>query len=174
MRRCRRIIPLYQVPFVAGLSISLVPPSLGGAQAVAQRFREAAKLRAPLFQNRQAELVYSQTVLAESMLRLETLEQMLYRNADELMEIGRGTAEADRLTRIRLFACRAYIARQAREVVGSLMDLAGSRSIFQDNPMQRFWRDVHVMGQHVALNHEAGMRNYGRVLMGLEPDLPLY
>ena len=166
--------PLYQVPFVAGLCISLVPPSLGGAQAVAQRFREAAKLRVPQFQQRQAELVYSQTVLAESMLTLETLEQMLYRNADELMEIGRGTAGIDHLTRIRLFACRAYIARRSREVVGSLMDLAGSRSIFEDNPLQRFWRDVHVMGQHVALNYEAGMRNYGRVLMGLEPDLPLY
>jgi hypothetical protein len=30
------------------------------------------------------------------------------------------------------------------------------------------------MGQHVALNHEAGMRNYGRVLMGLDPDVPVY
>jgi hypothetical protein len=30
------------------------------------------------------------------------------------------------------------------------------------------------MGQHVALNYEAGMRNYGRSLMGLEPDTPLY
>jgi hypothetical protein len=31
-----------------------------------------------------------------------------------------------------------------------------------------------VMGQHVALNHEAGMRNYGRVLMVLDPDFPVY
>jgi 3-hydroxy-9,10-secoandrosta-1,3,5(10)-triene-9,17-dione monooxygenase len=166
--------PLYQVPFVAGLCISLVPPSLGGAQAVAQRFREAAKLRTPQFQQRQAELVYSQTVLAESMLTLETLEQMLYRNADELMEIGRGATQIDPLTRIRLFGSRAYIARRSREVLDSLMDLAGSRSIFEDNPLQRFWRDVHVMGQHVALNYEAAMRNYGRVLMGLNPDLTFY
>jgi 3-hydroxy-9,10-secoandrosta-1,3,5(10)-triene-9,17-dione monooxygenase len=166
--------PLYKAPFAAGLCISLVPPSLGGAQAVAQRFREVAKLRVPQFQQRQAELVYSQTVLAESMLTLETLEQMLYRNADELMEIGRGTTEIDPLMRIRLFGCRAYIARRSREVVSNLMDLAGSRSIFEDNPLQRFWRDVHVMGQHVALNYEAGMRNYGRVLMDLEPDIPLY
>jgi hypothetical protein len=30
------------------------------------------------------------------------------------------------------------------------------------------------MAQHVALNYEASMRNYGRVLMGLEPDIALY
>ena len=166
--------PLYKVPFMAGLCIALVPPSLGGAQAVALRFRDTAKLRVPQFQQRQAELVYSQTVLAESMLMLETLEQMLYRNADELMNIGRGNLAIDPLTPVRLLACRAYIARKSREVLDNLMDLAGSRSIFEDNPMQRLWRDVHVMGQHVALNYEAGMRNYGRVLMGLEPDLPLY
>jgi alkylation response protein AidB-like acyl-CoA dehydrogenase len=69
--------------------------------------------------------------------------------------------------------CRAYIARRSRKVGEKLMDLAGSRSIFEDNPLQRFWRDVHAMGQHVALNYEAGMRNYGRVLMGLEPVVPL-
>jgi alkylation response protein AidB-like acyl-CoA dehydrogenase len=128
----------------------------------------------PVFQTRQAELVYSQTVLAECMLTLETLEHLLYRNADELVDIGRGSKGTDPLAQIRLFGCRAYIARRSREVVDKLMDLAGARSIFEDNPLQRFWRDVHAMGQHVALNYEAAMRNYGRVLMGLEPDAPFY
>jgi 3-hydroxy-9,10-secoandrosta-1,3,5(10)-triene-9,17-dione monooxygenase len=48
--------------------------------------------------------------------------------------------------------------------------MAGARSIFESEPMQRFWRDVHVMGQHVALNYEAAMRNCGRELMGLESE----
>lgn len=166
--------PLFKVPFGAGLCIALVPPSLGGAQAVARRFREAALLRVPQFQKRQAELVYSQTILADCMLTLETLEQMLYHNADELMDIGHGIKRTDPQVQIRLFGCRAFIARRSREVVDNLMDLAGSRSIFENNPLQRFWRDIHTMGQHVALNYEAGMRNYGRLLMGLEPDVPLY
>jgi alkylation response protein AidB-like acyl-CoA dehydrogenase len=166
--------PLYRIPYAAGLGISLVPPSLGGAQAVAERFRQSAQSRAPLFQQRQAELVLSQTVLADAMLTLETIEQMLYRNADELMEIGRGERAIDKLGRVRLLASRAYVARRSREVAGNLMDIAGARSIFEDGPLQRFWRDIHVMGQHVALNYEGSMRNYGKVLMGLEPDIPFY
>lgn len=166
--------PIYQVPIVSGLGIALTSPSVGGAQAVAERFRQSARARAPQGQHRQAELVLSQTTMAESMVTLETLEQLLYRYADELMDIGRERRTLDLTGRARMFAYRAHITRRAREVVGELMDLAGARSIFENEPLQRFWRDVHVMGQHVALNYEAGMRNYGRVLMGLDPDVPVY
>ena len=165
---------IYRVPIMTGLGIALVPPSVGGAQGVAERFRKAAGARVPLFQQRQTELVLSQSVLAESMVTLEALEQMLYRYADELMDIACEQRTVDRATRAKLFAWRAYIARRAREVVDNLVDLAGARSIFDNDPLQRFWRDVHVMGQHAALNHEAGMRNYGRVLMGLDPDVAVY
>jgi len=166
---------LYRVPIVAGLGISLVPPSVGGAQAVAELFNRSARLRTPRYQQqRQAELALSQTVFAESMLTLETIEHLLYRCADELMEVGRGARSLDLVGRVRMFAGRAYIARRAREVVDNLVDIAGARSIFESESIQRFWRDLHAMGQHVALNYEAGIRNYGRVLMGLEPDLALY
>ncbi len=30
------------------------------------------------------------------------------------------------------------------------------------------------MGQHVALNYESALRNYGRSLLGLTPDAVLY
>jgi 3-hydroxy-9,10-secoandrosta-1,3,5(10)-triene-9,17-dione monooxygenase len=153
--------PLYRVPIFPGLGISLVPPSVGGAQAVADLFNRSARVRTPRYQQqRQAELALSQTVFAES----------THRCADELMEVGRGERSLDLVGRVRTFACRAYIARRAREVVDNLVDLAGARSIFESESIQRFWRDLHAMGQHVALNYEAGMRNYGRVLMGLEQD----
>lgn len=108
------------------------------------------------------------------MVTLEALEWLLHSYADELIEIGRQGLVPDTEGRPRLFAKRAYLARRAREVIANLVDLAGVSSIFENDPLQRFWRDVHVMGQHVALNYEAGMRNYGRSLMGLEPDTTLY
>jgi 3-hydroxy-9,10-secoandrosta-1,3,5(10)-triene-9,17-dione monooxygenase len=167
--------PLYRIPIGLGLGISLVPPSVGGAQAVVELFNRSARVRTPRFQQqRQAELVLSQTVFAESKLMLETIEHLLHRCADELTEVGRGERILDLLGRVRMFACRAYIARRAREVVDNLVDIAGARSIFESESIQRFWRDLHAMGQHAALNYETGMRNYGRVLMGLEPDVALY
>ena len=167
--------PLYRVPINCGLGLALVPPSVGGAQAVAELFKCSARVRTPRYQeHRQAELVLSQTLFAESMLTLETIEQLLHRCADELTEVGHGERVLDVVERVRLFACRAYIARRAREVVDNLLDIAGARSIFESESIQRFWRDLHATGQHVTLNYEAGLRNYGRVLMGLDPDLASY
>ncbi len=131
-------------------------------------------MRAPLFQQRQAELVMSQTTLADSMVILDMIEHLLYRYADELMEIGASGRTLDREGRLRMFAWRATIARQARLVAANLADLAGARSLFESEPLQRFWRDVHAIGQHVGVNYEAGMRNYGRALMGLDPDILVY
>jgi len=165
---------LYRVPFSTALQVALIAPAVGAAQAVAARFRKAAIIRAPLFQQRQAELVMSQTVLADSMVTLETLEHLLYRYADELMEIGARGGTLDREGRLRMFAWRAYIARQARHVAANLADIAGARALFETEPLQRFWRDVHAIGQHVGVNYEAGMRNYGRALMGLDPDIAVY
>ncbi len=102
------------------------------------------------------------------------IEQLTYRYADELMALGNEARLPTKPERARLFAWRSMITRRAREVVSNLVDMAGARSIFTDEPLQRFWRDVHVMGQHVALHYEAGVRTYGRTLMGLEPDTVLY
>lgn len=165
---------LYRVPFSTGLQVALIAPCVGGAQAVAARFRKAAINRAPLFQQRQAELVMSQTALADSMVMLDMIEHMLYRYADELMEIGGSGRPLDREGRLRMFGWRAAIARQARLVAGNLAELAGARSLFESEPLQRFWRDVHAIGQHVGVNYEAAMRNYGRALMGLAPDIAVY
>ena len=165
---------LYRVPFSTGLQVALIAPSVGGAQAVAAHFRKAAINRAPLFQQRQAELVMSQTTLADSMVTLDTLEHLLYRYADELTELGATGRTLDREGRLRMFAWRAYIARRARLVAANLADIAGARALFETEPLQRFWRDVHAIGQHVGVNYEAGMRNYGRALMGLDPDIAVY
>jgi alkylation response protein AidB-like acyl-CoA dehydrogenase len=114
---------IYRVPIMTGLGIAPVPPSVRGAQGVAERFRKAAGARAPLFQQRQTELVFSQSVLAESMVTLEALEQMLYRYADELTNIAHEQQTVDRATRTKLFAWRAYIgaprARSRRQPGGS-------------------------------------------------------
>src|SRR5262249_40181273 len=130
--------------------------------------------RAPLFQHRQAELVMSQTTLADSMVTLDTLEDLLYRYAHELMNLGAAGRSLDREGRLRMFAWRAYSARQPGLASPNLADIAGARALFEAEPLQRFWRDVHAIGQHVGVNYEAGMRNYGRALMGLDPDIAVY
>ncbi|MDQ6910729.1 MAG: acyl-CoA dehydrogenase family protein [Actinomycetota bacterium] len=63
-------------------------------------------------------------------------------------------------------------SRSGTKAVDLCFEAAGSSALFRANPMQRYFRDVHVAGQHVVLAF-SGLETVGRVLLGLEPDTPL-
>lgn len=171
--------PLYHMPFGPGLAVSLIGCNLGAAQAMVNLFQERMKTRVPLFtQERQDDMVSSQVLLAESSVRLDASEKLMYRYADELMEVGEALVDGETLDemefRLRTFGWRAFIASECRAVGEDIFQNAGAFTIYAGNPMQRFWRDMHAIAQHVVFNYEVGMRNYGRHLLGQEPLQAIY
>ena len=49
----------------------------------------------------------------------------------------------------------------------------GTASIFRDNPLERYHRDIHVAAAHVMIGrmtYEAA----GRVELGMAPDFPYF
>ncbi|MEA2932796.1 MAG: indole-3-acetate monooxygenase [Actinomycetota bacterium] len=63
-------------------------------------------------------------------------------------------------------------AQAGMAAVDLCFEAAGTTSLFLDHPLQRRHRDVHALGQHVALAFP-GLETVGRVLLGLEPDTAL-
>jgi len=49
---------------------------------------------------------------------------------------------------------------------------AGATSLYASAPLEGAFRDVHAMTQHIAV-HPRVLETAGRVLFGLEPELPL-
>ena len=170
---------LYRMPFGPGICLSLMGCSVGGAQGMVRLQTERMKTRVPTFTTeRQDQMVYSQVVLAHSAVRVDACEQMLYNYADELMQVGAtrvagGEVDIDEL-RVRLFAWRAFMSSECRAAATALFENAGASAIYAGNPMQRFWRDLHSIAQHVVQNYEVGMRNYGRVMLGQAPLPSIY
>ena len=70
---------------------------------------------------------------------------------------------------VRLAACHA--TQCAIQAVDTVYQSAGGAALFQDNRLERCLRDVHVAGQHVAVNLPANLEPVGRVLFGLPPGL---
>ena len=63
--------------------------------------------------------------------------------------------------------------RQSVEVVNKLFYAAGTGAIHQSNDLERFFRDLHVSGQHISGIHS----NYeyaGQILMGAKITAPTY
>ena len=68
-----------------------------------------------------------------------------------------------------LVAGPVYCFELAREAVDLLYLVSGPRVIRDENPIQRFQRDIQAFAQHVLLHPDTQYENVGRVRCGLPP-----
>ena len=71
--------------------------------------------------------------------------------------------------RIRLRLASTHAIRMAAEVVNITYNLCGSSAIFENNPIQRRFQDIHVITQHI----QGRLTNYetaGQFYLGLDPE----
>ena len=71
--------------------------------------------------------------------------------------------------RIQLRVAATYAIRTSAQVVDSAYTLCGAGGIFQTNPIQRRFQDIHVITQHVQ-GHHVHYETAGQFLLGLEPQ----
>ncbi|MBV1906980.1 MAG: hypothetical protein KUG75_12960 [Pseudomonadales bacterium] len=166
--------PLYHQPFSAVMALAIALPSLGGVTGMISRFRERIQTRVPLFTDqKQNEMVTSQVLLAECKVRVDAIEQLCYRYADELTIIGEKAVANEPYDvaefRMRATGWRVHLGREARNVGELLFEHSGAFAVYEGDDMQRAWRDLYTMAQHIGIQHETGLLNYGRYLAGLAP-----
>jgi indole-3-acetate monooxygenase len=94
----------------------------------------------------------------------DSLEQLWAK----LLSSGEVTMEARALAR--LAACHAVSS--AVQAVDLMYVAGGASSIYVSCPLERAFRDVHIITQHIGV-HPRVMHSAGRVLFGLESDNPL-
>jgi len=66
----------------------------------------------------------------------------------------------------------SLMAVAAAQAIDLLHDAAGMNAVARDTVLDRCWRDVHTMTQHIILS-PARFEIAGRVLLGLDPGSPL-
>tara|TARA_Y100001936_G_C16094045_1_gene689893 strand:+ start:15482 stop:15895 length:414 start_codon:yes stop_codon:yes gene_type:complete len=59
-----------------------------------------------------------------------------------------------------------HIAQSCCEAVDELLPLTGGRGLETTHPMQRAWRDVHAVAQHIGLVWDVQTGLYGNVRLG--------
>ena len=73
----------------------------------------------------------------------------------------------DQRVTIRMAATNA--TQQATDVVDAVYHAAGGTAVFQSNPFERRFRDIHTVTQQLQ-GRLAHFETVGQYLMGLEPD----
>lgn len=166
--------PIYRTPFIAVHSYALLGPALGAARGAYADFVEWT---------RQRYLTYTQLAIAQHVpVQLKVAEIGAQIDAADLLarralSIARKDYTGMTLpTRTLLRRDFTYAMRMVRDAMDSLIKIAGSSGLLENNSAQRAWRDVHAISSHVVMNWDVPAENFGRAEFGLplNPAYPMF
>jgi len=163
--------PVYRFPTFGLLAAGIAGVGLGIARAALDRVAEVARTKRTRGGRKtmaESELVQVALVTGEG--ELGAARAFLFDALDAAYaeaEAGRPLSVEDR-ARIRLAA--THTAKACAQAVDRTWDLMGGSAIWDDEPISRLFRDVHVMTQHVMVGTGV-YKPIGRVLLGLDADV---
>lgn len=108
---------------------------------------------------------------AEGLMRSARL--FLFEAVRELWEAVLAGEETSATLRAAVRLATNHAVTSAVQAVDLLYLTGGATSLYTGNPLERAFRDVHAITQHVAV-HARVLENVGRVLVGREPDSPVF
>jgi alkylation response protein AidB-like acyl-CoA dehydrogenase len=148
--------------------------ALGIARSALDAFVELARDKIPRGANRTLRdnnLVQAQ--VSQSEARLCAARAFLLGSLDEIWrDVSRSKRlTTDQNTTIRLAS--TWAIHQARDVVDTAYHAAGATAIFESNPFERRFRDIHTVIQQYQ-GRQAHFEAVGQVLLGLEPEAAMF
>ncbi len=159
----------YKLPFPVVFSNAISTATIGMALGALDVYLEQSRKRVTLFDGAQvANDPFAQHRGAAAEAAINGIRLQLRANFEEMREMVRRGEPIGMDRRARYRWDSANMARVCARAVASLFEGMGGRSLYLDNPMQRFFRDVHAATVHGFLNPEKLGVNYGRVQLGLD------
>jgi len=165
--------PRYRIPPFSRVIPGLGAMALGIARTAIETFTEIAGAKTPerttqmLRDNHGAQVRVSQ---AESLVRSARL--FLFDTLERLWSPLIATGEVTMETRAHVRLAASHAVNSAVQAVDLLYLRAGASALYTSCPLERAFRDVHTITQHIGVNPRV-METTGQVLFGLEPDTPL-
>lgn len=163
--------PLYQVPMC--VFVNHGSQALGVARGAIKAGIAIAEKKVGYGSDRPLrETPRIQGVVAEAMVTVAAAREYMYQQAQALWDQAQsGTTEPKLRARVRLATSNA--ARASVHSVDLLHTALGTSALFQNTPLERQFRDIHMAAAHVMISpftYEAA----GRVEMGLEAEFPFF
>ncbi len=159
--------PVYHLPFGQIFVRSVSTGAIGMLQGAIEQFQATIAERVSRADGQKGtEDPKAQLALANAICTLEEVKLVLFRNLSELMDAAEqgGGLSVERRVQFRYESARAVAKSKA--AVDQMIEASGSGWFFRENPLQRFFRDIHAAGAHYANQVEKPGQNMGRVLSG--------
>jgi len=162
-----------RIPLWALLGPALEAVAVGAARNMIDRFTELAAVKVPTGTfSRLADRPPAQIALGEAQGLYQAARAVLMDTVRSTWTRGEAGAAFDNDVLARHRAAGVTAVRLAAQAIDLLHDAAGMSAVVRDSVLDRCWRDVHTMTQHIVLS-PVRYEVAGRVLLGLDPGSPV-
>jgi alkylation response protein AidB-like acyl-CoA dehydrogenase len=164
--------PLYCVPTGSVYAAGFAGLALGIARAMQDDFLRLAVDKTPRGQKstlRENAVIQSQVSQAEA--RLRSARAFLF---DSLREVWAAVVKGGEITfdqRMQIRLASTWAINEAEKVCAAAYGAAGSTAIFESQPFERRFRDIHAVTQQVQ-GRPVHFETVGAHVLGLETDSP--
>lgn len=166
--------PIFRMPTMARLAFNKVGVATGIARSALSSFVELASAKTPRGERTSLALrPRAQLAIAEATAAFNGGRSWALDVVEEMWaEVEAGRPVSDELhARVRLSCSNAV--QQSVRAVEMVHAAAGSSANFRSSPLERQFRDVHVVPQQITVAPHM-IEAAGRVLLGLDPDLAAF
>lgn len=167
----RRTSPLYQLRSIYISNVSGVPLGIARAaidEVIALAIQKATRIGTGLRDEAHAQTAVAKAEALVGSARCYVLDVM--EEVWDTLQANRSLSPEQR-ARYRLSMTHCFAA--CTEAVDLMYLTAGGTALYASHPLDRIFRDMHTINQHFSI----GPKTYegaGRLLLGLEPGLPMF
>jgi indole-3-acetate monooxygenase len=175
--RPREVVPgdvFSAIPIWAQLGGTLAACAVGNARNMIDRFLELASAKIPAGGNftSLAERAPAQLAVGEAQGLYQAARAVLMDTVRGVWARGEAGDPFDNEVLAKQRVGIVTSVRLAAQAIDLLHDVAGMNAVATDSVLDRCWRDIHTMTQHLILS-PVRYEIAGRVLLGLDPGAPI-
>lgn len=158
---------VYKIPIFPGLSSILASAMLGIAETGMKSAKALILSQNDRYTGRaKADRPGLHMRLAQATAELRCAEHLLDDNFDLLDVMADGGTTMSLRAQAKFQA--TYSAELSRRAIDRMISATGSRSAFDDSPLQKAFRDLTMASKHETINFDSACQAYGRVLLDMD------
>ena len=165
--------PIFRIPLFAALPHMLIGIPLGIAQGAYEIFLEGLRARVSRYSGKSlADMTAVQMKVAEASACIDAARLMLRQSCMAAQAIAERNEAPGLMTKATWRRDGAFAAQLCERAMDIVYKSAGATGLYDDQPLQRCYRDLHAANAHISMMWDAQATTYGRVALGLPCDNP--
>lgn len=158
--------PFYRLPWYPLFICAFPAAGLGTAIAMLEGFRKHIEARVDGFSGVAFKTTTGSAVrLAEAAATIDAARLVFRRDVAALDRAARSDGRLMLGESERILYDAPFIMDACSRAVLQLFRGSGGKILYESNPLQRHFRDIHAMTQHVAMDLDRAGETYGRLLL---------